>query len=105
MLVTVFPNEIGVSWEYHLAGAVSGLLGALLWRKADPAPARKRYSWEEEEEARSLSEAANDDAEALEPPSPDDVPVIWERPLRVRGVVLPFRRPSDGRAVNDDSVT
>ena len=100
MLVTVFPNEIGVSWEYHLAGAVSGLLAALLWRRADPAPAQRRYSWEEEE---ALAEAANDDAEALEPPSPDDVPVIWQRPLRVRGVVLPFRRP-DGQAVNDDSV-
>jgi membrane associated rhomboid family serine protease len=40
MLVTVFPTEIGVSWEYHLAGAVSGLLGALLFRRADPAPPR-----------------------------------------------------------------
>jgi hypothetical protein len=37
----------------------------------------------------------------LEPPSPDDVPVIWQRPLRVRPVVVPFRRRS---ADNDESV-
>lgn len=103
MLVTIFPNEIGVSWEYHLAGAVSGLLAALLFRRADPAPARKRYSWEDEEEARVQAQAANDDAQSLELPMPDAVPVIWERPLRVRGVVLPFRRPGE-RAGNDDFV-
>jgi hypothetical protein len=101
MLVTVFPNEIGVSWEYHLAGAVSGLLAAVLWRRADTAPARRRYSWEEEEERANARGADND---GLEPPSPDEVPVIWQPPLRVRGVVLPFRRPGD-RVANDDSVT
>jgi membrane associated rhomboid family serine protease len=98
MLVTIFPNEIGVSWEYHLAGAVSGLLAAVLFRRADPPPPRKRYSWEDEEEA-----ANDDDVDGLEPPSPDEVPVIWERPLRVRGVVLPFRRkgpPGDDGFVN-----
>ena len=99
MLVTVFPNEIGVSWEYHLAGAVSGVLAAVLWRRADPAPARRRYSWEDEEERARASA----DAEGLEPPSPEDVPVIWQPPLRVRGVVLPFRRPVQPVA-NDDSV-
>jgi membrane associated rhomboid family serine protease len=102
MLVTVFPNEIGVSWEYHLAGAVAGLLAAVLWRRADPEPPRRRYSWEEEEE-RARARAAED--EGLEPPSPDEVPVIWQPPLRVRGVVLPFRRPPGDRVANDDSVT
>jgi hypothetical protein len=96
MLITIFPNEIGVSWEYHLAGAVSGLLAALLFRKADPPPARKRYSWEDEEEGE-----ADEDADVLEPPSPEDVPVIWQRPLRVRPVVVPFRRRP---ASNDESV-
>jgi membrane associated rhomboid family serine protease len=101
MLVTVFPNEIGVSWEYHLAGAVSGVLAAVLWRRADPAPPRRRYSWEVEEEARAQAAA---EAEGLEPPSPEEVPVIWQPPLRVRGVVLPFRRPGEPVAKND-SVT
>jgi membrane associated rhomboid family serine protease len=103
MLVTVFPNEIGVSWEYHLAGAVSGMLAAIAFRRADPAPPRRKYSWEEEEEAAAA--AAANDPEGLELPSPEEVPVIWQRPLRVRNVVVPFRRPSGGRAVNDDSVT
>jgi membrane associated rhomboid family serine protease len=97
MLVTIFPNEIGVSWEYHLAGAVSGLLGAVLFRRADPPPARKRYSWEDE------PEEAEADPDGLEPPSPDEVPVIWQRPpLRVRPVVVPFRRRQ--AADNDESV-
>jgi hypothetical protein len=95
MLVTIFPNEIGVSWEYHLAGAVSGVLAAVLFRRADPVPPRKRYSWELE------AEAADEEAQMLEPPSPDEVPVIWQRPLRVRPVVLPFRRRP---ASNDESV-
>jgi hypothetical protein len=98
MLVTVFPNEIGVSWEYHLSGAVSGLLAAVLFRRADPQPPRKRYSWEDEAEPEE-----DPDAEVLELPSPDEVPVIWERPLRVRGVVVPIRRRE--AAGNDDSVT
>jgi hypothetical protein len=97
MLVTIFPNELGVSWEYHLAGAVSGLLGAVLFRRADPPPARKRYSWEDE------PEEAEADPDGLEPPSPDEVPVIWQRPpLRVRPVVVPFRRRQ--AADNDESV-
>jgi membrane associated rhomboid family serine protease len=103
MLVTVFPNEIGVSWEYHLAGAVSGLLAGVLWRRADPTPARPRYSWDEEEELRASAGRAAQ-AEGLELPSPDEVPVIWQPPLRVRGVVLPFRH-SGQRVANDDSVT
>jgi membrane associated rhomboid family serine protease len=88
MLVTVFPHEIGVSWEYHLAGAVSGLLAAVLWRRADPAPPRRRYSWEDEEAAAGLPGA---DAAMLEPTSPEQVPVLWERPPAEHGVVLPFR--------------
>jgi len=96
MLVTIFPNEIGVSWEYHLAGAVSGLVAAVLFRKVDPVPPRKRYSWEEEED-----EAPDEDEAMFEPPSPGEVPVIWQRPLRVRPVVLPFRRRP---ASNDESV-
>jgi membrane associated rhomboid family serine protease len=98
MLITIFPNEVGVSWEYHLAGAVSGLLAALMFRRADPVPPRRRYSWEEEE-----AEALQDqDPDGLELPSPEEVPVIWQRPLRVRPVVVPFRRRQ--AADNDESV-
>ncbi len=91
MLLTVLPREPGVSWEYHLSGAIGGILAAFLWRRADPEPPRRRYSWEEEEEMA----AAGPDPE-LEPPSPGEVPVLWHRPAGSGGVVLPFRpRASD----------
>ncbi|MBS0456859.1 MAG: rhomboid family intramembrane serine protease [Proteobacteria bacterium] len=59
MILTIFPREIGISWEMHLSGAIGGVLAAIVWRKLDPALPRKRYSWEDEPE-----EAATD---AIEP--------------------------------------
>jgi membrane associated rhomboid family serine protease len=92
MLLTVLPQELGVSWEYHLSGALAGLLCAVLWRHADPPPPRRRYSWEDEPEASA-------DADALEPPSPEHVPVLWHRPEPDPDNVLPFR-PRDRDSVN-----
>jgi hypothetical protein len=83
MLITVLPREAGVSWEYHLAGAVAGAIAALIWRKRDPHPPRKKYSWEIEEE---LAQAAVDErALQFEPPRPDYVPVLWVRPTPEEG--------------------
>jgi membrane associated rhomboid family serine protease len=94
MLMTVLPREPGVSWEYHLSGAVAGVVAAFLWRRADPQPPRQRYSWEDEEEALDPL----DDGETLEPPRPGEVPVLWHRQDPPTGVVLPFRpRPAPGR--------
>lgn len=76
MLMTVLPREAEVSFEYHLAGAIAGVISALTLFRLDPQPARKRYSWEDEEE----QAAAADDE--LEPPRPDDVPVLWHGPRR-----------------------
>ncbi len=95
MLLTVLPQEPGVSWQSHLGGALGGVLSAFLFRHADPLPPRKRYSWELEDEADS-------DAAELELPTPDDVPVLWHRPREERGVVLPFaRRGPSGQTLPD----
>ena len=82
MLVTVLPQELGVSWEYHLSGAVFGVLAGIAWRRADPPPPRRRYSWEDEPDA--------PEADPLELPPPQDVPVIWQRPEPQLGQILPF---------------
>ncbi|MCK7593529.1 rhomboid family intramembrane serine protease [Pseudomarimonas salicorniae] len=92
MLLTVFPREEGVSWEYHLTGAAAGLLAALIWFRLDPPPPRKRYSWEDEPDPQPV----NDE---LEPPPPEDVPVLWHRVEPRdddrRGVVLQFPPRND----------
>lgn len=97
MLLTILPHEPGVSWQSHMGGAVAGVIAALLFRLRDPAPARPRYSWEDEEDA---LEPIDD---GLEPPSPREVPVLWQ-PVRDerRGVVLRF--PSEAAERDDDGV-
>ena len=73
MVMTILPREQNVSFEYHAAGALVGLISAIVFRKIDPAPPRKRYDWEDESE----EEFAVDDE--FELPSPLDVPVLWDR--------------------------
>ena len=102
MLLTVFPQEAGVSWESHLGGALAGVLAAFVFRRSDPMPPRRKYSWEIEEELEREREAAGHDT--FEPRAPNDVPVLWKRdPARdqqeERGKVLPFR---PRRAAGDD---
>ncbi len=98
MLLTVLPQEPGVSWQSHLGGALGGVLAALLFRRSDPLPPRRRYSWEiEEEEAAAL--AAEHE---LEPPKPQEVPVLWVRPEEPRGVVLSFRPRRDASGNHPD---
>ena len=105
MLLTVLPREPGVSWEYHLSGAVGGVLAAVLLRKRDPAPPRRKYSWEIEEELEREAERLRAETEL---PSPEQNTPIWDGPTRPhdprtdrrRGIVIVFpsrERGSDER--------
>lgn len=86
MLLTILPREPGVSWEYHLCGAVAGLVAAFLWRRADPLPPKRTYSWEEEGDGDPLEPETE-----YEPPRPASVPVLWVRPANgEERKVLPF---------------
>lgn len=84
MLLSVLPQDAHVSFEYHLAGALAGVIAALLFFRRDAAPPRKRYSWEDEP-----IEAAGD--EELELPRPHEVPVLWKREAADAG--------ADGRVI------
>jgi hypothetical protein len=83
------PREQHVSFEYHLAGAVAGVIAAFLLFRRDAAPARKRYSWEDEETGDPIVD------EEYELPRPREVPVLWKRPGNAaeRGRVIRFERP------------
>ncbi len=97
MLMTVLPREAGVSWESHLGGALAGVIAAFLFRRSDPEPPRRKYSWEIEEELAQQQAALERDM--YEPRAPQDVPVLWKRDAEPqRGRVLPFpsREPPAG---------
>ena len=87
MVMSVLPREEHVSFEYHFFGALAGVIAAIVLRHFDPLPPRRRYSWEDEEETAAA-------ADEFEPPSPPDVPALWDGPARRIGgenVVVPFR--------------
>jgi len=44
----IFPNQVGVSWEAHSIGLLSGVLIALYFRKSGPQPAKLMYEIQEE---------------------------------------------------------
>jgi membrane associated rhomboid family serine protease len=50
MIGGILPTTPNISFEYHLAGAVLGVILALMYRNLDPAPREKTYAWEGEEE-------------------------------------------------------
>jgi membrane associated rhomboid family serine protease len=46
MIWGIFPQNNGISWEYHLFGSLTGIACAIIFRKSDP---YKKYEWEDEE--------------------------------------------------------
>ena len=77
MVMTVLPRDPQISFEYHLFGAVAGLIAAIALFRLDPLPPRKRYSWEDEEESLEPFEE-----EAFLQPSPRPVARVIPFPLR-----------------------
>lgn len=50
MIWGIFPTAPNISFEYHLCGALLGVVLAVLLRRLDPPPPEPTYSWEGEEE-------------------------------------------------------
>jgi membrane associated rhomboid family serine protease len=66
MIWGIFPYDPEISYESHFFGAVIGVVLAILLKNHDPAPPRKKYSWEEEAEADA--EQIADDESSDQPP-------------------------------------
>jgi len=60
MIWGIFPSKPDISFESHFFGAMIGIVLAVLLRDYDPYPARKHYSWEDDD----ITETEPDD----EPP-------------------------------------
>lgn len=50
MTHSILPHDPHISWEYHLAGAICGVVAAIKLRNADPLMPKKRYSWDADDE-------------------------------------------------------
>jgi membrane associated rhomboid family serine protease len=66
MIWGVFPIRPNMSWELHLAGAVSGVLLAFVYRRWDQVPL-KRYAWEDDDSVPEWYPESGDDDFELPP--------------------------------------
>ena len=88
MVLSVLPQEQGVSWEYHFSGAVFGFISGLLFSNLDAKAPVRLYSWDIED----ALDHDNQDAE-YDLPRPDEVPIIWKQgDTSPERKVLPFPR-------------
>jgi membrane associated rhomboid family serine protease len=49
MVISIFPGDPGISFEYHAFGAMAGVACGFAFRGWDPRPPRRRYDWESEQ--------------------------------------------------------
>lgn len=61
MVLTILPREQQISFEYHLFGALFGVLSAAIFYKWDPKLERKKYDWENENEPDAPPQAIEED--------------------------------------------
>ncbi len=54
MVMTIFPRELGISYESHFFGAMVGAVCAFVFYKNDPLLAEKKFDWQESDEDDSL---------------------------------------------------
>lgn len=61
MVLTILPTEQGISFEYHLFGAIAGLISAIFFRHWDPKLKEKNYSWQKQEGIDETDDLINDE--------------------------------------------
>lgn len=78
MTMTIFPRDEGISFEYHLFGALAGVLSAVLWHSLDPKPQRKTHDWENQSEADNpiIGDAWQMDEQVIQPDHDQDTQSI-----------------------------
>ncbi len=59
MIWGIFPGKPNISFESHFFGAFVGVALAFLLKHHDPAPAEKRYSWEDEQDDISVEDESS----------------------------------------------
>ena len=50
MVWGIFPRQPGISYEYHLAGALLGVMLAIIFRNYDKKPNSKHYDWQDDDD-------------------------------------------------------
>ena len=50
MVMTIFPRELGISYESHFFGGLVGALCAFVFFRSDPLLKEKKFDWEGSEE-------------------------------------------------------